>query len=226
MAKSKQRIQARELRGGGESIKVIAKLLKVSPGSASLWCRDIVLTKKQIIDLEKRARDPHYGRRLSYSLAQQRKRQEKTVRLREEGIKDVGKLRKRELFLTGIALYWAEGFKKDSQAGFASSDPAMIKFFIKWLEECCDYGVEDLIFRVTVNISHKNRIGEIEKHWSNIIGIPESSFQKPYYQNVKWKKVYENPSEYFGVLRVKVRKSTDFLRKIYGWMEGLRLQAA
>ncbi len=84
---------------------------------------------------------------------------------------------------------------------------------------------EDLSFRVTVTISHKNRILEIQEFWSGELDVPLKQFQKPFYQNFKWKKVYDNPNEYFGALRVKVRKSKDFLRKIYGFIEGLRMQA-
>lgn len=225
MAKSLEKIKARKLRRNGESIKAIAKKLKVSPSTISSWCKDIKLSPTQIQQLEKRARDPHYGRRLEYALAQQKKRLKKIKTLKKQGIKEVGNLTKRELFLIGAALYWAEGFKKDSQAGFASSDPSMVNLFLKWLYECCGYKPKDLIFRVTVNISHKHRIDEIQDYWSKVTNISMSDFRKPFYQNVKWKKIYENPNEYFGVLRVKVRKSTDFLRKIHGWIEGLRLGA-
>ena len=223
MAKFKQKIKARVLRKQGKSIKEIAKLLLVSPSSVSDWCTDIKLTIDQITELERRARDPFYGRRLSYSLAQQAKRLEKTQKLFKEGVMEIGNLSRRELFLTGVALYWAEGFKKDSQAGLASLDPNMIRFYIKWLKECFGYKIDDLSIRVTLNVSHKERIDEIQDYWSKIIGIPTKCFQKPFYQNFVWKKVYENPNEYYGVLRVKVRKSTDFLRKIYGYIEGLRL---
>jgi len=222
MAKYKQRIVARRLRKEGKSIKEIAKKVGVSVGSVSTWCHDIELSKEQIINLEKRARDPFYGRRLSYSLAQKRKKELKIKRLHEEGKKEIGKLNKRELFLTGVALYWAEGFKKNSQAGLASMDPGMIRFFIKWLRECFDYRIEDLSLRVTVNISHKKRINEIEAYWAKVTKTPVEKFQKPFFQKVIWKKVYENPNEYYGVLRIKVRRSTDFLRKICGYIDGLR----
>ncbi|MFH1970971.1 MAG: hypothetical protein ABIJ05_01135 [Patescibacteria group bacterium] len=224
MAKTKLKIEARKLRKTGESIKKIAKLLNVSPSSVSTWCRDIKLTSEQIKVLEKNARDPNYGRRLSYSLKQQAERIEKTNRLCKEGIEEVGNLNRRELFLTGIALYWGEGFKKDSQAGLASLSPDIIKFFLKWLKECFGYSLEDLIVRITLNISHKHRIDEITKYWVGITGIPLSNFRKPFYQKVKWKKVYEKPDEYHGVLRIKVRRSTDFLRKISGYIKGLSLQ--
>lgn len=226
MAKPKEKLEARKLRKQGESIKVIAKKLKVSPSSVSYWCRDVKLSPTQIKELERRARDPNYGRRLEYALEQQRKRLKKVKTLKKQGIREIGNLTKRELFLVGAALYWAEGFKKDSQAGFASSDPNMIKLFLKWLNVCCGYKPQDLILRATVNISHQHRIDEIQDYWSKSTGIPSNQFRKPFYQKVKWKKVYENPNEYFGVLRVKVRKSTDFLRKIHGWIEGLRLNTS
>ena len=124
----------------------------------------------------------------------------------------------------GIALYWSEGFKKDSQAGFANSDPTMINLFLIWLSKCFNYNYNDLTVRVTLNDSHRSRIREIERHWSDLTNIPLNNFRKPYFQNVKWKKIYDHPDEYYGLLRVKVLKSKDFLRKIQGYIEGLRLQ--
>src|SRR5688572_10368152 len=114
MAKSEKKIRARTLRRKGQSIKSIARELEVSQGSVSLWCRDIILTDKQISILEKNATDPYYGKRLQNSLKQQGLRLEKTERLKDEGMSEVGELSKRELLLVGIALYWAEGYKKDS----------------------------------------------------------------------------------------------------------------
>lgn len=225
MAKFRQKLQARKFRKAGKSIKNIANILDVSSSTVSLWCRDIELTKEQIKKLEQQSRDPFYGRRMEYILSVKKKVAEKTQMLYKQGIQEVGVLNKRELFLSGIALYWSEGFKKDSQVGFANSNPKMIKLFIKWLEECCGYTKNDLLFRVTVNISHKKRLDEIERYWATVVDVPGTKFQKAFYQNVKWKKIYENPNEYFGVLRIRVRRSKDFLRKIHGWIEGLSLQA-
>lgn len=221
MAKSKERIKAMELRSNGESIKSIAKKLNVSSASVSTWCKHVVLTQDQLRILEKNAHDPNYGKRLQNSLKQRRQKEIKIKNLLNLGEKEIGELTKRELFLVGVALYWAEGFKKDTQVGFANSNLEMINLYLKWLYECCNVKNEDLITRVTVNISHKNRINEIEKYWSNSTKIPIENFRKPFYQQFKWKKIYENPSEYYGVLRIKVRKSLDFLRKIHGWIKGL-----
>jgi len=225
MSKSVQKIEARKLRSSGKSIKKIAKILDVSIGSVSAWCRNIELSPEQKKVLDTNARNPYYGGRGVYLRNLIKKTNSKIKKLKCDGIKEIGKLNNRELFLTGTALYWAEGFKKDSQVGLASLDPSMVKYFIKWLKTCFGYKIKDLTFRVTINISHKYRISQIEKFWSRELGVNLNQFQKPYLQKVKWKKTYENPEEYFGILRVRVKKSKDFLRKIYGFIEGLRLQA-
>jgi predicted transcriptional regulator len=223
VAKSASRIKARELRSQGESIKIIAKNLSVSPSTVSTWCKDVKLSVGQIRELERRAHDPHYGRRLEYTLKQQRLRKEKTERLFRQGVERVGKLTKRELFIAGVALYWAEGFKSDNLAGFCNSDPKMINFFICWLKRSFDYRNEDFRLRVGLNKGYGSKIGEIEKFWAKKINIPLDQFQKPFYQKIKWQKQYDHPENYHGVLRIRVRKSTDFLRKIKGYIEGLNL---
>lgn len=226
MAKSGLKIEARKLRCGGESIKVIAKKLSVSPSSVSIWCKDVKLSPEQITELEHRAHDPRYGKRLENSLKQQRQRIEKTINLINKGIAEVGKLSKRELFISGISLYWAEGFKRDSLAGFCNSDPDMIKFFLSWLKKCFNYKNEDVRLRVGLNESFLEKTKIIENFWSNLTGISKTQFQKPFYQQVKWQKKFKNPENYHGVLRIRIRKSTDFLRKIHGFIEGLKLNSA
>lgn len=225
MAKSKERKIARNLRNHGLSIKAIAKRVGVSSSSVSSWTRDILLTPEQYKKLDRQAKDPFYGRRLDYINKIKRKTNEKVEKLKYTGIKEVNKISQRELFLIGVALYWSEGFKKDSQVGFSNSDPYMIKFFLRWLKECFSYKHEDLAVRVTLNISHKHRLKEIEKYWSKITGISLSNFRNPFFQNVKWQKEYDTPNDYYGLLRIKVLKSKDFLRKIHGYIEGLRLQS-
>ena len=114
MSKSKLRIKARKLRSDGLGIKTIAHSLRVSSSTVSLWCRDIKLTHKQIAVLEKRSHDPFYGKRLMHVLKQQKIRELKTHKLIQRAIKHIGSLSQREMFTAGVALYWAEGFKKDS----------------------------------------------------------------------------------------------------------------
>lgn len=221
MAKSELKIEARTLRKSGFGVKTIAHKLNVSSSTVSLWCRDIKLSPEQIATLEKNQRDPFYGKRLTYSLKQQEIRQEKEKTIRAAAVTEVGNLSKRDLLISGISLYWAEGFKKDNMVGFANTDPEMIKFILKWLKVSFEVKNNEVRLRVGINESHKHRTKVIEKYWSDILNIPLSQFSKPFYQKVKWNKVYEHPEDYFGTIRVRVLKSTDLLRRIKGLIFGL-----
>jgi transcriptional regulator with XRE-family HTH domain len=222
MSKPVQKAKVWKLRKLGLSIKEIAKRQRVSVGSVSNWCKDIKLSPAQIRKLKENARNPYYGKRAVYLASLKRKLNSKIKRLRKSGVRQIGELTKREFFLAGAALYWGEGFKKDKQAGLANLDPDLIKFFIRWLKLCFGYKQSDLIARITINNSHRYRVDKIHKYWSKQIGIPIKEFKKPTFQKFKWKKIYKNPEKYYGVLRIKVRKSRDFLRKIDGFLEGLK----
>lgn len=223
MAKSREKLKARELRQNGRSIKDIAKVLHVSVGSVSSWCDDIKLTEEQSSRLQLRVTDPSYGKKAAYIQKVKERTQRKIHELKFLGRKEIGNLTKREVFLVGVALYWGEGFKKDHQVGFATSDPRMGKFFVKWLESCFGIKKEQLIFRVTANGLYKDRIKDLEQFWSDQLDVSINHFSKPFFQNVKWQKSYENTSDYHGVIRIRVRKSMDFLRKITGYIEGVAL---
>ena len=149
---------------------------------------------------------------------------EKTKKLLEDGIKDVGELSKRELFLAGIVLYWAEGFKhpEESGLGLATSDPAMATFYIYWLKTCLGISSNILKLRVTANYSHAYRISEIQNYWSNYLNVPQERFTKPFFQRTVQKKYYANYQNYHGVIRIHVPKSLDRLRKMRGWLEGIK----
>lgn len=222
MAKSAQRLEARRLRRRGFSINEIANRINFSKRTVSRWCNDIYLNAKQKRILWSRAKVKFNENFKKYCERKHKVSQEKIQKLKQAGIKEVGNLSKRELFIVGVALYWAEGFKKDMRFGFANTDPEMIKFCLKWLKECLGINNSEISLSVTVNISYQEKIGKIEKYWGKITGIPKTQFTKPFFQKTKWIKEYEKPNDYYGVLRIRVKKSTDLLRKVKGYIEGLK----
>lgn len=141
----------------------------------------------------------------------------------QEARSEIKSLSGRELFLTGLALYWAEGFKneKEGKLGFCNSDPKMIKFMIRWFKIALKIKPEDFILRAEFNESHKDRTKEIENYWSKLTEIPLTQFNKSFYQHSVWKREYPNRNTYFGVLRIRVRKSSELLNKMRGWINGL-----
>lgn len=218
MAQTLLRDKARQLRSAGSSLNEITERLKIPKSTARYWCRDIVLSKRQLKNLFQKQ---IIGGALSAETLR-KKRLSKIGKLKQEGMADIGKLSNKELFLVGIALYWAEGYNKgDGEFGFTNSNPRIINLIIRWLNNCCNISKDRIHLRIAINYLHKNRIANILKFWSRATDIPKFQFSKPTFIKVKNKKIYLNPENYFGTLRIKVRNSTDFRRKIMGWIEGI-----
>lgn len=87
------------------------------------------------------------------------------------------------LKITGLILYWGEGYKTDMSSGidFANSDPDMIVIFVKFLREI--YRVDEKRFRILLYCYSDQNIPSLIKFWSKLTGIPESQFSKPYVRN-------------------------------------------
>lgn len=221
MAKSKERIEARKLRREGQSIRTISKKVNVSKGTVSLWCEDIMLTieqKNKLIEDEKK------GKAVGRAKAWESIRNERLNRLAkyvEKGRNFVGQLSERDIFIAGIALYWAEGNKKNRRLVFSNSDPIMIKLQIKWLIECLGVSRNDIYCKVGINQIHRDRVARVEQYWSEITGIPLNEFRKVSLKKVDSVKVYENTEEHFGTLNLIVKKSTNLNYLILGLIKGM-----
>ncbi|OGE24103.1 hypothetical protein A2688_04770 [Candidatus Daviesbacteria bacterium RIFCSPHIGHO2_01_FULL_38_8] len=215
--------KALKLRKSGLSIRSIAKELQISTSTASIWCRDIILSTEQVEKLHLKAHNTELLRGFAI------KRHEEKVTRHEEIFEnaklEIQQLNKSEFFFVGLALYWAEGFKNVSEGrlGFCNSDPKMIKLIIKWFTQTLNISIDNLVLRVEINQAHASRLSEIEMHWSEIAGVPLSQFNKPFLQKTKHLRDYSKRGQYYGVLRIKVRKSLNLLVKLKGWTEGLSL---
>ncbi len=219
--KPEEYIKALKLRSQGKSLKKIAKLLGVSVSIVSLWCRNIKLTEEQIEKLKKRKINIRHLRHLA-KLSHLEKIS-RVNKLFKQSKAEIHPLNKQEFFLAGLALYWAEGFKtiKEGRLGFCNTDPTMIRFMLKWFNKILKVKKEELVLRAEFNESHRSRTNEIEAYWSKFTGIPLSQFNKPFYQHSTWKRDYSNKGIYFGVLRIRVRKSGELLNRMRGWISGL-----
>ena len=218
MARTLLRDKVRMLRSRGASLNELASRLNVPKSTIRYWCRDIALSdvhQKRLFRRQKLG-----GIRAAEKIRALRMQREKI--LCAEGCAEIGEVSKRELLLIGAALYWAEGYRKGSgEFGFTNSDPHMIQFILRWLNEACSIPRDRIYLRVCVNASHKKRLSAIHQFWSQTTGMPLSQFSNPTLIHVSSKKKYLNSAEYFGTLRIKVRRSTDLRRKIIGWIEGL-----
>ena len=104
MAESNKKIKALSLRKNGKSIKQIAEKLKVSKSTASLWCRDVMLTSNQIKKLHDRMVSLGYIGIMKGARANHDRRIKKIEEQNKMGIETIGKLSERELLIAAVAL--------------------------------------------------------------------------------------------------------------------------
>lgn len=221
--KTKEKEVAIKLRRKGLSYSEILGKVPVAKSSLSLWLRSVDLAKKQ----KKRLTEKKLAAAWKGGEARKNKRLTDTALIKDKACGEIENISKRELWLLGIALYWAEGSKQKEHnvaqvVKFSNSDPRMIKFFLKWLERVCKITSQEIVFRIALHKHAVGRLNEVQRYWADVTGFPVDNFKK-----FDWKKNKINTKRrnvgqgYFGLLNIYVRRSTNLNRKIDGWIEGI-----
>ena len=211
--KLKEKNQAIELRKKGKSYNEILNNIKVSKGTLSLWLRDIELTEQQkAILLIGRQKSRYLGAK-----KRQQQRIDRTEKILREAQIEVKALCNNSFFVSGLMLYWAEGSKSPvEQVRFANSDPIMIKLMMKWFRNACKVPEEK--FRIGIHIHNLHCRKDVEKHWSDITGIPLKRFVKTYVKTTSLG--HRKNKLYNGVCTIRIN-NVDLFRRIHGWRLGI-----
>ncbi|MGQ4515188.1 hypothetical protein [Streptomyces sp. DW26H14] len=217
-AKDDLRDRARELRLKGLTYDQIQAELGCSKSSISLWVRDLPRPAR---------RDP----KEQASLAARKRwdhelaiRDEERTRTKEAAKAEIGRLTDRELFMAGVALYWAEGSKDKPYARreilqFINSDPDVIRFYLSWLELL---GVERARMRFRVCIHESADVAEAERFWARLAGVEPGSLQRATLKKHNPKTRRKNVAEaYRGCLVIYVTGSAELYRRMEGAWYGI-----
>jgi hypothetical protein len=173
-AKDDLRAEARALRARGWTYDEIQVELGCSKSSISLWVRDLPKPERK-----RSTEDASAIARRGWE-ATLRRREEERRQKKAAAMHAVGELSDREVFLVGVALYWAEGAKDKSycrreRLHFINSDPNVIAFFLRWLDTL---GVERERLRFRVSIHESADVTDAEAFWAGLVGVAPSAFQK------------------------------------------------
>ena len=174
MAYFKRKHEAIILRKKGYSYSQIKTTLGISKSTLSEWLRPYPLSDERIKELG--ANNPIRIEKYRNTMAA--KRQVKLDFAFQKAKKDIGFLTKREVFIFGFALYWAEGAKtKISSLALGNTDPAMLKFFIKWLTLL---GVSKDRLRIKLHLYKDMDKEKAISFWKKTLGVKSNQFIKPY----------------------------------------------
>ncbi len=222
--KSNSKDFAIELRKGGYSYSEIKKFCPVPKSTLSYWFRDIKLSEPQLVRLKKkRIEAAQKG-----SKAKILKTSKAVEEIQRTSARDIGKISKRELWLMGVVLYWRERLlnKNDSDLKkgirFTSSDPHIIKLFLKWLTDVGGIKNEEINFDIFIPEDKKHSLNEFVNYWTDVTGFTKGNFSRYYLQKVKAKKPKRNSKRSnYGLLRIRVKASSMLARQISGWVNGV-----
>ncbi len=221
---AEDRKKAIALRKEGRTYTEILKDIHVAKSTLSGWLKDVSLASSQRhrITLKKLAAQA------SAVEAVKQRRRLLVQGFVESGLRDVGQLSDRDLFMLGTALYWAEGAKQKERfnvsqgVDFTNSNLLVIRVFLKWLKKCCLIDNFDKIgFELYIHESvGKARAGNEVIWWKRNLKLPENLVVKIRFKKHKLS-TRRHILDYHGQFRVRVFKSTNLNRKIAGWIAGI-----
>lgn len=218
IAKKGEKRIAVELRKRGFSYAEIMQKVPVAKSTLSVWLRDIGLAHAQ----KQRFTEKRQLAQMKARAAWREMRVKKEGAIIEAARREVGMVSQRELWLIGTVLYWAEGTKQrehsvSQKVSFNNSDPRMILFFSRWIREICLRKKSDLTYSIYIHRTADQL--KAKKFWESLL---KTSIDKMYFKRHNPKTNRKNTQEnYFGLLRIDVKKSTDLNRKIKGWITGI-----
>src|SRR3989344_551921 len=218
-----EREKAIVLRRQGLSYREILKRIPVAKSTLALWLQSVHLSVPQKQALTQKKLDA--ARRGAET--KRRQRLLSTEKLINKARRQIGKLSAREKLLVGTALYWAEGAKQRTSSisagvNFNNSDPLMLKFFKDWLVESVDVNHSDLKFEIYLHESQRYRLPDVKMYWAQVLREPVEKLSTVYFKKNVIKRNRKNTENgYYGLVRIRVRSSTNLNRTIAGWVEGI-----
>ena len=175
MAKTADKNKAIALRKTGKSYSQIRTLINVSKSTLSNWLKDYPLSLERIREL----RDWNDRRIEKYRATVIRKKTARLEVVQEEQKSIVLPLSKRDLYIAGMFLYWGEGSKTIANGlAITNTDPAAIKFFVKWLEKL--FNVPRHKLKIFLQLYKDMDPRKELNFWSNALNLPKNQFVKPY----------------------------------------------
>src|SRR3989338_1247337 len=163
-----------DMRKKGMSYSEIGNRIHVPKSTLSFWLRKIKLTKDQLKKLNNKKIES-----LKKGSEKKIARTRQTIEeIKKASAKDIKEITKKELWLIGAVLYWRERFLSGNERDirkavrFTSSDPYLIKLFLKWLQDVGQIKNEEVEFDIFMGNNQGSLSKEAKAYWSDVIDIP------------------------------------------------------
>jgi len=214
-----------ELRLQGLTYSQISEKLGIPKSTLSFWLKNIKLGRKATSKISK-----HIHSTKIVKLIERNKKKTEIARKKNEAIRKLGKKEakiffKDPLFVTGLALYWGEGYKKGAEGSkwksidFANSDPVMIKVIIKFFFKYLPIKKTDVKVQIMLHNPDDNE--QSIKFWKGVTGLKEENFIKTSYVISKSSKKKITTHLPYGTVHIRINNVNLFF-KLIGWIDFLK----
>ena len=161
--------------------------------------------------------------RVASGIAKRRIKEEslRQARLLAEG--DIGTLSKRDIFMLGLGLYVGEGSKTSNAVRLSNSNPAIMRFSVRWFIETCGLAKENL--RIRMHLYPDSDENVCKRYWSKITGLPLNQFQRTSFDVRTGKKIEKRGKLPYGTVHLSVRSISpkplpvSLFKRIMAWIE-------
>jgi hypothetical protein len=223
--------KALRLRLKGLSYNEINRALGVPKSTLRSWMGEVVLSDNARARLAQRVKDGTLRGLVKRNKLQTHLAWQRAKVMQTKGRSDIGNsFTAREVALIGVALYWAEGYKRlKVRAGkhipshtiqLVNADPGMIRAFIHFLKVI--YKIPDR--KITLAMRLYDHINEQEAmtFWQRITGLPKECFRRStYLVSISSKRKRPFNRLPYGSLQVEVADTKKF-HHIIGSIEGMK----
>jgi len=204
------------LRRRGYSYSEIQKLIpNLAKSTLSYWLRNIDLSPKQQKRIVDKMRSAGEKSRQKGAWTNKKKAKDRINKIQEIAESQFAQYVLDPLFVTGVALYWAEGSKKSKYFQFMNSDPKLIQLMLKFIGR---FGASADSIKIRIYAHEVYQCENIDSYWLSVVGLPRSNFRKtvikPSSHSIK------KNDDYKGCCRIEVSGSELFW-KIVKWQEML-----
>ena len=221
--------QALKLRLQGKSYNEITESLGIPKSTLAGWFMGLELSLAAQTRIRNRVHEGSVAGLIKKNKLQTHLAQQRAKAIKQTSSKEIGNLSSRELWITGVALYWGEGYKrpiiKNGKARtyhpvkLTNSDPNMVKTFLKFLRETCNVPEEKIYVGVRIYQHHNE--SDLLDFWHRTTKIPKNQFRKFYY-GISKSSLGKRPFNIlpYGTIQIEVN-DTKLYHRIMGWIEGL-----
>jgi hypothetical protein len=220
-----------KLRLEGQSYGQIQRVLPgISKSTLSLWLKNVEITKEAQAKIATRSREKSLEGLLKKNKNQTFLAIQRREAIMRESQKEIKELSVNSLFLVGLALYWAEGYKRIRKVNgreitshpisLTNADPVLVQMFLRFIREICKVPEEKIHADLRI-FKHMDE-GVAVDYWEQVTKIPPTRFGKVHIfisQSSRGKRPFNRLP--FGVIQIRIN-DTQLFHKIMGWIEGLK----